>query len=43
MSFPSHQGDNLYRRHHEATWVTPQERTPYATLLRNDLGLPTTF
>lgn len=43
VAFPRHDGDDLYRRHDQATWVTPQQRLPYAQALGNELGLPTTF
>ncbi len=41
--FPRHDTDDLYRRHDQATWATPQERLPYGQALRTTLGLPTTF
>lgn len=41
--FPRHDGDDLYRRHDQATWVTPEQRLPFARALRSELGLPTTF
>ena len=40
---PRRARDDLYVRHHEAAWVTPAERRPYAVLLRQALGLPTAF
>ncbi|MFE6969710.1 HIT family protein [Isoptericola sp. NPDC057653] len=41
--FPRHRGDDLYRRHHDAAWATPDARAPYAARLRRELGLPTSF
>lgn len=41
--FPRHEGDRLYRRHGEARWVGPDERLPFARLLRDRLRLPTRF
>ena len=35
---PRHPGDDLYRRHHEGRWTTPEERAPYADLLRSALA-----
>ena len=40
---PRSTGDDLYRRHHGARWVTPEERRPYADALREALQLPTSF
>ncbi len=36
--FPRYAGDQLYLRHDEARWVSPEERTPYARRLRHALG-----
>ena len=41
--FPRWTGDELYTRHHEATWHTPAERAAYAAKLIPALGLPTRF
>lgn len=40
---PRSPDDDLYRRHHDARWVTPEERAPYAEALREVLRLPTSF
>ena len=39
--FPRWAEDELYTRHHEATWHAPKERAAYAARLIPVLGLPT--
>lgn len=41
--FPRHEGDDLYRRHDQARWVSPATRAAYAQTLRSALGLPVAF
>lgn len=41
--FPRHHDDRLYARHHEARWVSPAEREPWAQRLAAALALPRTF
>jgi hypothetical protein len=36
-------GDELYLRHQESEWVSPDERARFARLLRQELGEPTDF
>jgi histidine triad (HIT) family protein len=40
---PRYQGDQLYLRHLDATWVSSADRAPYAERLRALVDLPTTF
>lgn len=35
--FPRYVGDDLYGQHDKAVWVTPEERAPYAEMLRRYL------
>jgi histidine triad (HIT) family protein len=37
--FPRYEGDNLYQRHDEPIWATPEERAPYAERLRRAVSL----
>lgn len=41
--FPRFVDDDLYLRHAQAQWHGPEERRPFADLLRRELRLPTTF
>ena len=41
--FPRYAGDDLYRRHDQSRWVPPGDREPYASRLREALGLPFSF
>lgn len=41
--FPRHPDDGLYLRDREARWVGPEERSPYAELLADELRAPRTF
>ena len=41
--FPRFVGDELYLRHGESEWVSPDERAHFARLLRRELGEPIDF
>lgn len=41
--FPRSEGDDLYARHRDTTWVGPDERMPYAEVLAAELRAPRHF